>query len=402
MVTYNQTDCNKVASGKVKVVACFDSFIGVAEKVAPHFRRHFEGIEWGVVAPWRQYLMYEMSREKYVSRVSLPSISRCADWLLSTSTDVCLISLPGRSTEKLIKILNDQDLARPAIVSLYPGLVLRYPFDGLAARCLADFLWLNCDRDYRIYQSMCNSFDLGCSNARILGPPALLQQIRKKNSASRPVVFFEQTIIPRSRHERVYLTRQLVALATRFERVPIAVKPRVPPGGRTLHRTLAPIEPLLREAAQAAGGWPDNLSITYEPVAELLATMGHCLTISSTVAVEAIHNGIPTTIITDFGAHDDLGTSYFFGSGLLRRFSEVDFDNPPRVEPRWQAEAYADPNPRIDGLVQEVLDRVRSGERPTRPLNLTTRAPELEAFLQRPRSAREFALETMGRLRRLF
>jgi len=169
-----------------------------------------------------------------------------------------------------------------------------------------------------------------------------------------------------------------------------------------LHRTLAPIEPLLREAAQAAGGWPDNLSITYEPVAELLATMGHCLTISSTVAVEAIHNGIPTTIITDFGAHDDLGTSYFFGSGLLRRFSEVDFDNPPRVEPRWQAEAYADPNPRIDGLVQEVLDRVRSGERPTRPLNLTTRAPELEAFLQRPRSAREFALETMGRLRRLF
>src|SRR3546814_13615862 len=51
----------------------------------------------------------------------------------------------------------------------------------------------------------------------------------------------------------------------------------------------------------------------------------HCLTVCSTVAAEAIHARIPTVLIGDFGAHDDYGMEYFYGSGLIKNFADIEF-----------------------------------------------------------------------------
>src|SRR3546814_6383389 len=51
----------------------------------------------------------------------------------------------------------------------------------------------------------------------------------------------------------------------------------------------------------------------------------HCLTVCSTVAAEALHARIPTVLIGDFGAHDDYGMEYFYGSGLIKNFADIEF-----------------------------------------------------------------------------
>ncbi len=116
------------------------------------------------------------------------------------------------------------------------------------------------------------------------------------------------------------MATQLILLAKRFKAFEFVVKPRTTGQDATLHRVWHPIEPLLKEAADELGGWPDNLSLTSEKAAPLLAKASHCLTVCSTVGVEAIHADVPTAIIGDFGAHDDYGLHYFYGSGLVKTF----------------------------------------------------------------------------------
>src|SRR3546814_5965600 len=148
--------------------------------------------------------------------------------------------------------------------------------------------------------------------------------------------FFEQTVIPRYHQERLFLADQLVALARRNPTLRFAIKPRVHAGEATLHRTWHHLEPLLRQSAFATGGWPDNLEIVSQPASNLLGMASHCLNVCSTVAAEAIHARIPTVLIGDFGAHDDYGMEYFYGSGLIKNFADIEF--PFVLGPRqaWQ------------------------------------------------------------------
>src|SRR3546814_16438616 len=94
--------------------------------------------------------------------------------------------------------------------------------------------------------------------------------------------------------------------------------------------TLFPYTTLFRSAF-ATGGWPDNLEIVSQPASNLLGMASHCLTVCSTVAAEAIHARIPTVLIGDFGAHDDYGMEYFYGSGLIKNFADIEFPDRKRV-----------------------------------------------------------------------
>ncbi|WP_349360293.1 DUF6716 putative glycosyltransferase [Stappia sp.] len=347
---------------KVLALAGYDSFLNTVRLIAPYFRAEGCDVDFALV---------KARQRKQISSVQIDEMGLAAPVRTTTidglfkndriaSYDIVLSCLEGMSTRRLFRHLAALPDKRPFVISVYPGLLLRYAYDGLSMRAPADRLWLNCPRDMDAYTAMCAAFGIDASNARVLGNGSVLERIdRRPDAADGPVVFFEQAIIPRYYEERKFLIEQLCALARRNPGREILIKARAAGKKATLHRTWHPIEHLLDEAAQSPAGVPDNLRLTEERASELLSRAAHCLTISSTVAVEALHAGVPTTLISDFGAHDDYGLPYFFGSGLLRPFDQVDLDAPPTCDDAWLSHATGNPTSTVAQLARDAVDAAR-------------------------------------------
>jgi len=344
---------------RVLSIASYDSFIRSNLLVSKVFRELGASVEHALLNTRsnqitdQQIELLGLSVDD-VKKYNLDSL--CEPEILA-QYDVFLAALDGASFRRLFLRLESHAGPRPLIVALYPGLVLRYHFDGFSSRAPADFLWLNSKHDLSLYQSMCVALGADSSNAHILGPTALLAPVERKHRQNGPIVFFEQAVIPRSIKERQYLAQQLILLACRYPERQFLIKPRIKQNGTTLHRTKAHIEPLLRQAASEIGTWPENLKVVFDPVERLLSISSHCLTISSTVAVEAIHAGVPTSILTDFGVHDDLGVQFFFKSDLACTFEALDFKRSNKPNQKWLALHVTDPNKTIKDLVRKVFSK---------------------------------------------
>ncbi|MGH0218068.1 DUF6716 putative glycosyltransferase [Sinorhizobium meliloti] len=370
---------------RVLALASYDSFLNVARLIAPHFEREGCEVEFALVQARRQKQISDdqVQRHGIASKVRWIEIEPFCGSGEIAAYDIVLSCLEGLSTRRLMHHLIPLGSKRPLVISAYPGLVLRYAYDGFSMRTGSDLLWLNCEADAEAYRAMCSAFDIDGSNARVFGVGALLERVSRQSTCETgPVVFFEQAVIPRYHDERAFLADQLILLAKRFPQTDFVVKPRTMGKDATLHRSWYPIEPLLEEAAKQQGGWPGNLSLTSEGASALLGRASHCLTVCSTVAAEAIHAGIPTAIIGDFGAHDDYGLHYFYGSGLIRTFASLQF--PFREEPNveWRARYLRDPNETVEKLVSEAV-RVARFRRQLIPMTrpLAEMSAELRNYL---------------------
>lgn len=372
---------------RVLALASYDSFLNVARLIAPHFEREGCQVEFALVQARRQKQISDsqVQRNGLASKVRWVDIeSFCGSGEIA-AFDIVLSCLEGLSTRRLMHHLIPLGSKRPLVISAYPGLVLRHAYDSFSMRTGSDLLWLNCEADVEAYRAMCSAFGIDGSNARVFGVGALLEPVNRRPSAgSGPVVFFEQAVIPRYRDEREFLADQLVLLAKRFPQAGFVVKPRATGKDATLHRSWHPIEPLLKAAAKREGGWPGNLSLSSEKASALLGIASHCLTVCSTVAAEAIHAGVPTAIIGDFGAQEDYGLHYFYGSGLIRSFAELEFpfEGEPGVD--WRSHYLGDPNRKVEELVTEAVHFARLGrmslaERPLR----AEMSPDLREYLVR-------------------
>lgn len=221
-----------------------------------------------------------------------------------------------------------------------------------------DLVWLNSTRDVNLYRKMCDAFGISAENARLFGVAPLLERIeRTDDDENKPVVFFEQAVIPKNYDERVYLARQLVALAKRFPDRQFIIKLRATGSDVTLHQPSYPLDSLLYEVANSQGHWPPNLQLSsQESAVSLLSKASHCLTISSTVSVQAINAGIPTAIIGDYGAREEYGLSYFFGSGLITTFENIRFPFEGKPEENWWSYNVEDPDRHIAQLISEAVE----------------------------------------------
>ncbi|AUX80451.1 DUF6716 putative glycosyltransferase [Sinorhizobium fredii] len=350
---------------RVLALASYDSFLNIAGLIAPHFERAGCTVEFALVQARRKKQISEDQVQRYglASKVRWIDIEAFCGSGEIAGYDIVLSCLEGLSTRRLMHHLIQLGSRRPLVISAYPGLVLRHAYDGFSMRTGSDLFWLNCEADAEAYRAMCGAFGIDASNARVFGVGALLEPMNRQPVAETgPVVFFEQAVIPRYHDEREFLAEQLVLLAKRFPEISIAIKPRTMGKDATLHRSWHPIEPLLKAVAERQGGWPGNLSLTSEKASTLLSRASHCLTVCSTVAAEAIHAGIPTVIIGDFGAHDDYGLHYFYGSGLIRTFDELDFPVETKPNAGWRARYIGDPNRKVETLVREAL-AIAGGQR---------------------------------------
>jgi hypothetical protein len=361
---------------RVLALASYDSFLNSARLISPYYEQAGATVELALVRA-------RMATQIETSQIDAAGLDRRVRWVSIEELcgsgdiagyDIVLSCLEGLSTRRLMHRVKAMGAKRPLVVSIYPGLVLRFGYDGFSMRASSDFLWLNSPDDCRDYRLMCRSYGNDGANARVFGVAPVLQTVeRSPAAADGPVVFFEQAIIPRYEAERMFLAEQLVALARRYPAMKFLVKPRTVDGQATLHQTWHPIAPLLDRAARKSGGWPSNLQITSERADRLLAVAGHCMTVSSTVAVEAIYAGVPTAIISDFGAHDDYGLQYFYGSGLTVSFAELALPFAGKVDSDWLASHAADPRTTVAGLVTETIE---AASRPRAPVADALLAPE--------------------------
>lgn len=345
-------------------LASYDSFLNAARLIAPHFRDAGCAVEYALVKARKrdQITASQVDAMAPGKAISWITIENLVQTKQLSEYDIVLSCLEGFSTRQLM--YHVQSLKkRPLIISVYPGLVLRYAYDGFSMRTASDLLWLNSKSDLTAYRDMCAAFGLPSDNARVFGvAPLLSRPKRKLNAESGPVVFFEQAIIPRYRTERLFLCEQLLRLAQKFPQYEFLIKPRVTGGEATLHRSWHPIIPLLQEASAKLDARPPNLRISTASSADLLEVASHCLTVSSTVAVEAMNAGIPTAILGDFGAHEDYGLHFFFKSGIIYSFKDLDFPITRRPDTGWVENSFTDPSMTVHELVLEAV-QMASGKK---------------------------------------
>ncbi|QFT34376.1 hypothetical protein FIV00_28030 [Labrenzia sp. THAF82] len=388
---------------KMLALAGYDSFLNTARLIAPSFEKCGVEVDYALVrARKTKQISPEQVAELGVSKTigEIDLIDFCESGAIS-QYDIVLACLEGLSTRRLFQFLPPFGNGRPIVISAYPGLVLRYLFDGLATRATADFLWLNCRRDMREYARMCEGYGIDPSNARLFGNGSVLDKIDREPDAivSGPIVFFEQAVIPRHYDERRFLVEQLFELARRHHDRQILIKARVNGNKATLHRTWHAIDSLFSEVASASGNSvPPNLALTQESTRGLLAKASLCLTVSSTVSVEALYAGVPTLILNDFGAHDDYGLQYFYGSGILRSFSQIDPENVPVPVMTWLEDCTHDPSLSIAVLVAEAVEAARNGTTASGPKNADAlHSIAFLEFLKRSRSLRSIAAREFQR-----
>ncbi|RFZ88818.1 hypothetical protein D0Y60_06575 [Shinella sp. WSJ-2] len=362
---------------RVLALAGYDSFLNAATLIAPHFQAAGCQLEYALVRSRAGRQLSQEQLESFrltggVRWISLEDFCKSGE---IGEFDIVLSCLEGLSTRRLVHYLRQLGPNRPLLISVYPGLVLRYALDGYSMRTSSDLVWLNCQADHDDFVRMCTAFGVDSSGARVFGIASLLEKIDRntKISKSGPVVFFEQAVIPRYHDERLFLVKQLISLVKRYPATEFIIKPRAIGKDATLHRTWHPIDSLIKTAAREIGGWPDNLRLSSEKAGALLSRASLCLTVSSTVAAEAVNAGVPTVIIGDFGAHDDYGLGYFLDSGLIQTFSEITLPSTVLPNPNWLARYVADPEKTIAGLIEEAI---RMSKEPRVPID--ERSPRAE------------------------
>ncbi|MGW0901682.1 DUF6716 putative glycosyltransferase, partial [Streptomyces goshikiensis] len=92
-----------------------------------------------------------------------------------------------------------------------------------------------------------------------------------------------------------------------------------------------------RLAGKVPGGLPANCRLAYGNMGEVLDGTDLLVTVSSTAALESLHRGIPTAVLTDLGIREALGNHHFLGSGCLASWDQLDAGLLPQGDPEWLA-----------------------------------------------------------------
>ncbi|WP_164672866.1 DUF6716 putative glycosyltransferase [Aeromonas hydrophila] len=266
------------------------------------------------------------------------------------------------------------------VISCFSGFIEREEI-SILSRLPSDMILFNCHIDYLRYLELGKEIRFPTDNGYCFGYSQLIGVKNIPIEQQRDIIFFEQVIIPATFSERSYLLRKLVDLANSFPDKKVWIKPRCKPGGRTIHKQKWHLE-RLRKLFRIR--LPDNLSFTYEPVEQLLSRTALCLTISSTVAIEALARGIPTVIISDFGVRRDIHTASFVGSGCLATIDQVIAGYQPKPNQEWLDDYVKIPD--VDAFkirLNDLISQKRAGLLPQReyPDGTFSLAPDLKPLV---------------------
>lgn len=287
--------------------------------------------------------------------------------------EVLIVALPGGGCQAVLHLLAAAHLPRrPLVVSGYVGVVYEKLVEGLLMRAGCDLVAANSPADYdrfrRVYAEV--GVDPDCL---VLSRLSFLGESAPRPGRRFTVTFAAQPSVPGPRWHRRYVVERLAEHARRHPERDVLLKLRSLPGERATHAELYPYADLFRTLGADR---PMNLRLASGDMGEVLARTDLLATVSSTAAVEAIHRGIPTAILTDFGIRESLGNAHFLGSGCLATFDDLDAGAEPVADARWARRNGLVVS--VDQLPGRVADLLRVDELPpVRPFYSMANAPVL-------------------------
>ena len=283
--------------------------------------------------------------------------------------DALVLALPGGAVQAVLHGLArrwPKASRRPLVISGYVGVVYEKHAEGLLLRSGSDVILANSRTDAEEFRRL-----LAGSNA---DPSVVLETVLpflgEPDSAVAhedpfTLTFAAQPGVPGSRADRELVLRRLIRHARLHPEREVLLKVRGKVGERTTHVENYPYQQL---AARLGVQRPDNLTIVHGNMGEVLARTDLLVTVSSTAAVEAMHRGIPTAILTDFGIKERLGNHYFIGSGCLAGFSDLDNGELPVADADWTSAHGLGRSTAVDdaraALAARLTEQVRPPLRP--------------------------------------
>jgi hypothetical protein len=230
--------------------------------------------------------------------------------------------------------------------------------DGLLLRAGADVVLANSAHDADRFRAVYSGVGADPDSVVETALP-FLEGEPYKPSAERPftVVFAVQPSVPDSRKDRTYLLRRAVDHARFHPDREVLVKLRSKPGEHTTHIEEQPYQKLVARLDP-----PANLKLVYGHMGEVLDRTDLLVTVSSTAALESMHRGIPTAVLTDLGIREALGNHHFLGSAAYASWDRIDAGHVPVADPAWaRAHGVAAVNP--FGAVRERVTALAARDR---------------------------------------
>ncbi|MFE0374420.1 DUF6716 putative glycosyltransferase [Streptomyces inhibens] len=281
-----------------------------------------------------------------------------------TQCDVVVLACVGGAVQAMLHGLArawQGAPSRPVVVTGYVGVVYEKLADGLLLRHGADVVLANsrhdADRFREVYRGVGadDSSVVECALPFLGGDRYTGDTAGSGTGAHDPytVVFAAQPSVPESRADRTYLLRRAVEHARKHPDREVLIKLRSKPGEHTTHIEELPYQKL---ATKAPGGLPANCRLVYGNMGEVLDRTDLMVTVSSTAALESLHRGIPTAVLTDLGIREVLGNHHFLGSGCLASWDELDAGHRPEPDQEWLARQGV----AADGTYEKAFDAARA------------------------------------------
>lgn len=255
--------------------------------------------------------------------------------------DVVVLALVGGAVQAVLhgaRALWPEPAARPAFVTGYVGVVYEKLADGLLLRHGADLVLANSRHDagrFRaVYEGVGAEAGAVVETALPFLAPVGVKPYEPVGATVHRVVFAVQPSVPDTRADRAYLLRRAAEHARLHPGREVLIKLRSRPGEHTTHLEELPYQ---RLAERIPGGLPSNCRLVYGNMGEVLDTTDLLVTVSSTAALESLHRGIPTAVLTDLGVRETLGNHHFLGSGCMASWTQLDAGLLPKADPDWLA-----------------------------------------------------------------
>lgn len=253
------------------------------------------------------------------------------------------LSLGGRDINRIINCLNGCK-ARPLTISLFPGIVVDEQLEAYVTRLKCDLVLLNSKKDAELYKLICRLGGIA-DNGYLLGP-AWYEANKNDQCRPRSYVYIDQIKIPNRKKQRVALLNMLAMLANRHKDASIIIKPR----NDQINHPLS-LNNLLNQIEV-----PKNLTVSFDPVEDILSSAEGLLTISSSASIEGILMGKKVFIVQNFSSRKSY-SHFFDNSGLQCSLETLNLYQKQEVNPVWLKKNVENPCENVENLVDDIMQR---------------------------------------------
>lgn len=271
------------------------------------------------------------------SRVVSTPIGDLPAALAAHPCDVLILGLPGDAVQAVLRAFATQaPVERPILISGYVGIIYERLVEGVYHRAGSDVIVANSPADARQFTQLLTAAGFDPSAVVTEPLPFLAQEAAVVGpGAEGAITFAAQPDVPSRKADREYIVERLVAHARQHPDQPVLLKVRGVAKERLTHPEPYPYQRLV-EALKTPP--PANFAVIAGRMDDALDRTGVLVTVSSTAAVEAIHRGVPTAILTDLGIREEMGNHYFAGSGCYVSFDDLADGVRPEVDAEWAAD----------------------------------------------------------------